>query len=418
MAHNFKLSAFGLRLIKAYEGFRSVETTLVSGQHIIGYGHRYSLDEEPVVTKKKAEELLKADLEPYEELVNSNVYAPLTQSQFDALVSLAFNIGPQAFLSSHVLNSLNNGRPLDAAAGFDEWRKSRINDQVYVVDALVRRRTAEKALFLKLGDGVVATPRHELPVQSDLDDPRRTTSEPVYHEQAQSGLVPHAPITQDNTAQQDKDDNKDENSVFSAHLDTQNNSLFQTDEKSSQTPVEYNGLRLVDTPDSPPDTQTDMETPASPIALAAAEVRERLDNLITNPQDENISDEVQDNVSTHDELDKSTVDNAVIQDTQALPHHVDEFIGTHPNTEMQTDTNVFEPTNSEEAVVTHSLGYWAALALGLALIAFSTWKWFFVPRYELSDVMEFIVPVSMMIGAMITLGSFYYVLKSWIRRSS
>jgi GH24 family phage-related lysozyme (muramidase) len=418
MAHNFKLSAFGLRLIKAYEGFRSVETTLVSGQQIIGYGHRYTLDEEPVVTKKKAEELLKDDLAPYEELVNSNVYAPLTQSQFDALVSLAFNIGPQAFLSSHVLTSLNNGRPLDAAAGFDEWRKSMINDQVYVVDALVRRRTAEKALFLKLGDGVVATPRHELPVQSDLDYPRSATPEPVYNEQAERGIVPQAPLSQDpknielvrakdpvvsddNSVQSSQDNNEDENSVFAANLETKDSSLFRTDEDSSETLVEYNGLRLVDKQDGATNTQ---DAQPSPIALAAAEVRERLDNLITNPPNEQPS-----------EQDKPK---AYIADTEVLPHHEDEPTDTHQNARTQADMSEFELTDTENTTPASSLGYWVALVLGISVMAFSAWKWFFVPRYELSNLMEFIVPVSMMIGAMVALGSFYYLLKSWIRRSS
>ena len=85
MAHEFTVSAFGLKLIKAYEGFRRVETTLVSGQRVIGYGHRPAPGEEGVVTEKKAEEILKDDLLPYAEMINESVHAPLTQSQFDAL---------------------------------------------------------------------------------------------------------------------------------------------------------------------------------------------------------------------------------------------------------------------------------------------------------------------------------------------
>jgi len=163
MAHAFKLSDFGLKLIKAYEGFRPAETTLVSGQRVIGYGHRYLPDEEPMITREKAESLLIEDLEPYEAMINESIYAPLSQSQFDALVSLSYNIGPRAFMASNVLHCLNNGRPLEAAASFDEWRKSVIEGKTYVVDALVRRRTAEKALFLRPVEGVVAAPRNEIP---------------------------------------------------------------------------------------------------------------------------------------------------------------------------------------------------------------------------------------------------------------
>jgi len=63
MAHAFKLSDFGLKLIKAYEGFRPAETTLVSGQRVIGYGHRYLPDEEPMITREKGESLLLEDLD-------------------------------------------------------------------------------------------------------------------------------------------------------------------------------------------------------------------------------------------------------------------------------------------------------------------------------------------------------------------
>ena len=112
MAHAFKLSEFGLKLIKAYEGFRPAETTLVSGQRVIGYGHRYLPDEEPLISREKAETFLLEDIEPYEGMVNESIFAPLSQSQFDALVSLSFNIGPRPFLSSNVIHCLNNGRPL------------------------------------------------------------------------------------------------------------------------------------------------------------------------------------------------------------------------------------------------------------------------------------------------------------------
>ena len=55
MAHEFNLSEIGLKLIKAYEGFRPIETTLVSGQRVIGYGHKYLPDEEQVISRQKAE---------------------------------------------------------------------------------------------------------------------------------------------------------------------------------------------------------------------------------------------------------------------------------------------------------------------------------------------------------------------------
>jgi lysozyme len=124
MGRQFEISNMGLKLIKAYEGYRPVDRTLVSGQRVVGYGHRLSSEEAVILTKPEAEELLKDDLAPFIDMINENVHAPLSQSQFDALVSFAYNIGPKAFLKSDTLRALNNGRPLDAANGFDIWRKS------------------------------------------------------------------------------------------------------------------------------------------------------------------------------------------------------------------------------------------------------------------------------------------------------
>jgi len=149
MRRNMHISKVGLRLIKAYEGYRPVDRHLVNGHHVVGYGHIIDDGDSLVLSRPEAEELLLRDLEPYEDMVNETVHAPLSQSQYDALVSLAFNIGPRAFTESDTLRALNNGRPLDAANGFDIWRKSTIDGKTYVVDALMRRRAAEKALFLR-----------------------------------------------------------------------------------------------------------------------------------------------------------------------------------------------------------------------------------------------------------------------------
>jgi len=167
MGRQFTISAMGLKLIKAYEGYRPVDRTLVSGQRVIGYGHRITEDEVKFLSKSEAENLLKTDLAPFEDMINENVHAPLTQSQFDALCSFAFNIGPKAFLTSDTLRALNNGRPLDAANGFDTWRKSEIDGKIYVVDALMRRRTAEKALFLRPEGHTLSASRIDLPPSED-----------------------------------------------------------------------------------------------------------------------------------------------------------------------------------------------------------------------------------------------------------
>ena len=198
MSTALSISEVGLRLIKAYEGFRPVDVELVSGQRVAGYGHRVMGGENIHLTEKKAETLLKRDLAPYEAMINDSIFAPLTQSQFDALCSLAFNIGPKKFLESDVVRALNNGRVLDAANGFDVWRKGQINGESYVIDALVRRRTAEKVLFLRPTLRSVRAPRVDLKTTADDALEGQTTMAPerIFEE---SGFVPAVNFDSENT---------------------------------------------------------------------------------------------------------------------------------------------------------------------------------------------------------------------------
>ena len=98
-----------------------------------------------VITKERAEELLKQDLIIHENNVNRLVKVPLTQNQFDALVSFEYNVGYSALASSTLLKMLNNGDYKGASKQFDLW--------VYaghkVLLGLVKKRNAEKELFLK-----------------------------------------------------------------------------------------------------------------------------------------------------------------------------------------------------------------------------------------------------------------------------
>ena len=69
---------------------------------------------------------------------------PLSQSQFDALVSLVFNIGGGAFRKSTLLQKLNAGDYAGASNEFMRWIKAKGR----VLGGLVTRRAAERALFL------------------------------------------------------------------------------------------------------------------------------------------------------------------------------------------------------------------------------------------------------------------------------
>lgn len=158
MSGRIRTSLQGIELIKSFEGFRSSASRLPDGKWIIGHGHVRSAREGVTITPKDAEDLLRYDLRFVEESLSHLVFAPLNQNQFDALASLVFNISPNQFKDSDVLRRINAGDYLNAASGFDGWRRARINGRVIIVDALVRRRAAEKALFLENPDGRPSAP--------------------------------------------------------------------------------------------------------------------------------------------------------------------------------------------------------------------------------------------------------------------
>jgi lysozyme len=148
----YVISKKGLALVQKCEGFRAKPAALPSGAWVVGFGHVRTDAPGPAVTREEALALLQADLAPFERLVNETVTHPLDQSQFDVLVSFAFSIGEAGFRDSALLRHLNAGSMAAAACGFDV----RGEEQGLAFEALVRRRTLEKALFLKESRHVAA----------------------------------------------------------------------------------------------------------------------------------------------------------------------------------------------------------------------------------------------------------------------
>jgi lysozyme len=169
MRQRLSVSRSAVELIKAFEGFRATSARLDDGRWTIGYGHTLTAREGAEITEPDAEALLLYDLIGASHAVNEYVFAPLTQNQFDALVSFVFNIGVRAFRGSPTLRRLNEGRPLEAALAMELWRKADLEGERIVIDALVRRRAAEKALFLKPTDGWLPAPSPVLPPKLDYD---------------------------------------------------------------------------------------------------------------------------------------------------------------------------------------------------------------------------------------------------------
>ena len=154
-------------LISSFEGFRTRAAMTPNGQWTLGFGHVATAREGLSVTRAEAEDLLRWDLLPIEDYVRTSALTPLTQSQFDALVSFAFNIGLENFKSSDTLKFLNQGQPIAAALAMQAWRRARMNDRVLTIDALVRRRAAEMALFLEPSGPRPAAPSSILQPQID-----------------------------------------------------------------------------------------------------------------------------------------------------------------------------------------------------------------------------------------------------------
>ena len=140
------ISQNGIDLIKSFEGFRAKTYVCPAGKKTIGWGHTGSdVFEGQTITEKEAEEILRKDLIFAETSVIELVDRPLTQNQFDALVSFVFNVGRGNFSKSTLRKLLNSGDIKKASAEFDKW----IYSNGSVLSGLVERRKREKALFLK-----------------------------------------------------------------------------------------------------------------------------------------------------------------------------------------------------------------------------------------------------------------------------
>ncbi|MGB1648674.1 MAG: lysozyme [Cycloclasticus sp.] len=138
----------GIDLIKRFEGFSSTVYICPAGYPTIGYDH-VVLDEEKDqfaagIDQEQGEELLRKDAQVAERAVLRLITVPLTEGQFDALVSFTFNLGSGALQRSTLRRKLNRQEYVSAAKEFRRWvwaggRK---------LKGLIKRREAEKALFI------------------------------------------------------------------------------------------------------------------------------------------------------------------------------------------------------------------------------------------------------------------------------
>ena len=139
-----QISQDGINLIKGFEGCRYTAYQDSAGVWTIGYGHTAKVFEGMRITPDEAMQYLTEDLIEYENYVSHYVTVPLTQHQFDALVSFTYNLGPGTLARSDLLAVLNAGQYDNAADMFTEYDQAGGEE----VPGLRRRRQAERDLFL------------------------------------------------------------------------------------------------------------------------------------------------------------------------------------------------------------------------------------------------------------------------------
>lgn len=139
-----KISPAGLDLIKSSEGCKLKAYRCPANVLTIGYGHTGpDVFEGQEISQADADTLLRLDVAKYENAVNK-ACPKISQPQFDACVSLCYNIGEGAFAKSSVARLHKAGKYAEAAQAFMLWNKAAKK----VSRGLTARRARESALYL------------------------------------------------------------------------------------------------------------------------------------------------------------------------------------------------------------------------------------------------------------------------------
>jgi lysozyme len=140
-----RITQEGIDLIKRWEGLKLKAYLCPANVWTIGYGHTTNVTPGMEITEEQAEELLRKDLEVFEAVILNNVVVELTEHQFAALVSWAYNVGAGAVRRSTLLKKLNAGDYDSVPAQLARW--NRVNGRV--VQGLTNRRAAEAGLWAR-----------------------------------------------------------------------------------------------------------------------------------------------------------------------------------------------------------------------------------------------------------------------------
>lgn len=136
-------------LVKEFEGLRLTAYRDAVGVWTIGYGTTAAAGVGIIpragltIIEPAAEEYLRIAVEKFAAQIAPHIAVPVTDNQFGAIVSLAYNVGAPAVIKSTLLRKLNAGDYAGAAAEFARWNKAGGK----VLAGLTRRRAAERKLF-------------------------------------------------------------------------------------------------------------------------------------------------------------------------------------------------------------------------------------------------------------------------------
>lgn len=156
--------------IKEFEGFRENAYRDPAGVWTIGYGFTAGVRPGDRITREEADIRFQREINQFAEGVRAQTGGNITDNEFSAFVSLAYNIGLGAFAGSTALRRFKAGDKAGAAAALQWWNKATVNGRKVELRGLTRRRAWEAELFLRPVVGTDAS------AQAEGDDKSLTRS--------------------------------------------------------------------------------------------------------------------------------------------------------------------------------------------------------------------------------------------------
>lgn len=143
------VSGAGVAFIANHEGTKYEAYLDSAGIPTICTGHIKGVKIGDVATEEQCEAYLREDLADAERSVKGCTNTPVTQEQYDMLVSFTFNVGGGAYCSSTLAKKLDVGDCRGAANEFLKWNKVTVHKKKRVVKGLSNRREDEREVFLR-----------------------------------------------------------------------------------------------------------------------------------------------------------------------------------------------------------------------------------------------------------------------------